>query len=141
METISLIAHTGYINFIAWSSRFLASGSDDSTIRVWDTQQDFACVKVITDHIDWVRSIAWSPCGRFLASGSADKTIRVWDSQADFACIRVLTSHTNWVNSIVWSGRFLASGSWDKAIQNHSLTNSIGYDYNTKKPYKMLSVN
>ena len=32
-------------------------------------------------HSDWVRAVAWSPCGQWLASGGNDKMIYVYDAK------------------------------------------------------------
>ena len=55
----------------------LASGSDDSTIRLWD-QASGSCLAVFEGHQDSVNALAVLPDGR-LASGSDDSTIRLWD--------------------------------------------------------------
>lgn len=60
------------------SNLYLASGSKDNTIIIWDIQKHKA-LNVLKGHEDNVRSIAFSKDGRYLATGSDDKTIRVWD--------------------------------------------------------------
>ena len=62
----------------------LASGSNDNTIRLWDTVTGVH-KQTLTGHTSGVYSVAFSPDGRTLASGSNDNTIRLWQ----FTDIRV----------------------------------------------------
>jgi WD40 repeat protein len=57
--------------------RYIVSGSEDETVRVWerDTGKE---VQKLTGHHDWVNSVAVTPDGRYIVSGSADQTVRVW---------------------------------------------------------------
>ncbi|KAF8300509.1 WD40 repeat-like protein, partial [Clavulina sp. PMI_390] len=61
------------------SISFLASGSYDSTIRLWDVNTQSAKGQPLTGHTEYVTSVAFSCDGAVLASGSWDKTIRLWD--------------------------------------------------------------
>jgi len=61
------------------SSSRMASGSGDSTARIWDcdTGTPFATLK---GHTGWVLAVAYSPDGSLLATGSYDRTVRIWDA-------------------------------------------------------------
>lgn len=69
------------INSVAFSpdGQRIATGSDDSTITIWDTTGH--SYRTLTDqHLTAsINSVAFSPDGRKLASGGKDKTIVVWD--------------------------------------------------------------
>ena len=72
--------HTSWINSIAISpdGKYIVSGSDDTTIKVWDFKTG-ECLNTLEGHIDSVNSISISPDGKYIVSGSDDDTIKIWD--------------------------------------------------------------
>jgi hypothetical protein len=56
----------------------LASGSDDSTIRIWDLSAKKE-IRILTGHHGAVTQVAFSVDGQLLASASEDHTVRIWD--------------------------------------------------------------
>ncbi len=58
--------------------RFVAAGSLDTVIRIWDlTTGDL--VERLRGHRDCVYGVAFTPDGKGLVSGSLDKTLKFWD--------------------------------------------------------------
>jgi len=49
------------------NSLYLATGSYDKSVRMWDVQRG-ACIRLLTGHTDSVTTLAISPDGRTLAS-------------------------------------------------------------------------
>ena len=79
-----LFAHRGDAFYsVTWSSdsRMIATGSEDSNIRLWDIESG-ELVRTLAGHQGPVLSVAWSGAGRWLASGAADQTVRVWDMES-----------------------------------------------------------
>ena len=72
--------HSDYVSCIAISGdgKYIASGSYDTTIRVWDATLGTAVGEPLRGHRGWVRSVAFSPDGTAIVSGSNDATIRLW---------------------------------------------------------------
>jgi WD40 repeat protein/serine/threonine protein kinase len=58
------------------SGRWLASCSEDRTIRMWDLATGYH--HIFTGHTDDVCALAFAPRGYLLASGSRDGTIKLW---------------------------------------------------------------
>ena len=56
----------------------LASGSEDSTIKLWDSQSG-AELNTLMGHTEQVLSLSFSSNGQLLASASSDGTIKLWD--------------------------------------------------------------
>lgn len=80
-------------------SKFMASGAEDKTVRIWDLASGTA--RVLRGHAETVWAVAFSPDGRSIASGSADDTIRVCDVSSE-RC-KVLRGHTGNVRSVSFS--------------------------------------
>jgi WD40 repeat protein len=78
----TLTGHTDRINAIALSAngKYLISGSDDKTLKVWDWQTGVE-VRTLTGHTKSVNAIALSADGKYLVSSSYDNTLKVWDWQ------------------------------------------------------------
>ncbi|MGG6269136.1 NB-ARC domain-containing protein [Leptolyngbya sp. AN03gr2] len=96
---------------------WLASGGQDTTIKIWDWQQE-RCIATLNGHTDAVWGLAFSPDGNILASSSFDQTIKLWRLQ-DGMCLATLEGHCDRVSTIAFhpSGELLASGSDDGVIK------------------------
>ncbi|KAF9899269.1 hypothetical protein EC991_009216, partial [Linnemannia zychae] len=76
-----LTGHSRKVTCFVFSpdSRYIASGSLDNTIRVWDTQSGNA-ICTLKGHTSAVTSVAYSSKGDRIVSSSKDSTVRLWDS-------------------------------------------------------------
>ncbi|KAJ2924132.1 hypothetical protein H1R20_g12960, partial [Candolleomyces eurysporus] len=116
-----MTGHSDYVRSVAFSpdGKYIVSGSDDNTIRLWDAHTGQPALEPITEQSGWVRSVAFSPDGKYIVSGSDDKTIRLWDAQTGQPALEPIEEHTDWVRSVAFSpdGKYIFSGSEDKTLQ------------------------
>lgn len=63
---------------ISPDNRFLAAGSLDHVVRVWDLQSGKLLDK-LRGHNDSVYSVVFVPGGKQILTGSLDKTLKIWD--------------------------------------------------------------
>ncbi|PTB40405.1 hypothetical protein M441DRAFT_59154 [Trichoderma asperellum CBS 433.97] len=107
LQTLS--GHSRSVRSVAFSAdgRYLASGSGDHTIKIWDATTGKE-----------QQTVAFSADGRYLASGLHDHTIKIWDATTGKEQ-KTLKGHRNVVWAVAFSadGRYLASGSEDNTIK------------------------
>ena len=79
--------------------------------------QDRKFLWILTEHIDGVLSVAFSPDDTLLASTNYDKTVRVWDVRTGTE-FWAMQAHKDKPTDVAFSpdGRLLASASNDKTI-------------------------
>ena len=95
--TATFKGHEKRTFMVAWSpllAHALLSGSDDFTVRLWDTRAPAGTAgKVLSGHTRNVRALHWHKELEWLAmSGAWDGTIRLWDTRT-CACVRVIAEH------------------------------------------------
>jgi hypothetical protein len=109
-EIRSLVGHSDLVLTATFSndSRLVATGSFDSTTRLWDTSTGQE-LKTFSGHLAPVLTIAFTPDGRRLITGSTDGTVRFWDiATGKELCRAIVFVNGDWA-VMDPSGRFDAS--------------------------------
>lgn len=109
-----LKGHTSYITCLAWSpnGNFLASGSWDNTVRVWNIATG-GCMHKLEGHTALIAEIAWSPDGEKIATASRgiERNLYIWNA-SNGACLQnLIVRCSQGVSSIAWDkgARYLTS--------------------------------
>ncbi|KAL7273193.1 Lissencephaly-1 [Rhizina undulata] len=111
------------------SSEFIATGSRDKSIKLWDSRGTL--LRTLIGHDNWVRALAFHPAGKYLLSVSDDKTIRCWDLTQDARCVKTVDdAHSHFVSCIRW-----APSPVKEAVNGESKMNGTG-----KKPEEKINV-
>ncbi|TBU54424.1 WD40-repeat-containing domain protein [Dichomitus squalens] len=118
-SSVAAVGHDDNVLVIVVSphSKWIASGSEDSTIIVWDSGGQL-CDEWVAHHGD-VYSLAFSLDSRFLASGGRDSKIIVWDVNQDARRVATLEGYTGDVRRCAWSpdGTTIISVDSDRTVR------------------------
>ncbi|GLB39062.1 putative required for replication-independent chromatin assembly and for the periodic repression of histone gene transcription during the cell cycle [Lyophyllum shimeji] len=131
----TLTMHTGPVLVVRWahSGRWLASGSDDEIVMIWDLDpnargkvwgsdevnvEGWKPLKRLPGHESDVTDVAWSPGDRYLASVGLDSQVIIWCGYT-LERIRKLDQHQGFVKGVCWDpvGEFLATQSDDRSVK------------------------
>ncbi|OBT85483.1 hypothetical protein VE02_07365 [Pseudogymnoascus sp. 03VT05] len=83
-------------------AEFMATGSRDKTIKLWDARG--TCLKTLVGHDNWVRALVFHPSGKYLLSVSDDKSLRCWDLSQEGKCVKALVdAHERFVTCLKWA--------------------------------------
>ncbi|PWY85991.1 nuclear distribution protein nudF [Aspergillus heteromorphus CBS 117.55] len=80
---------------------FMATGSRDKTIKVWDARG--TCLMTLVGHDSWVQALVFHPGGKYLLSVSDDKTLRCWDLSQQGKCVKTIEAHEGFVTCLRWA--------------------------------------
>ena len=97
-----LEGHTKGVLSVAFhsSAPLLATGSEDGTVKLWDTNSQ-ECVATLVGHHGQVKSVAFHPTADILMSGSMDNDVKLWDTNT-YMCLSTTNVHRYWVSCVAF---------------------------------------
>ncbi|CAB3405566.1 unnamed protein product [Caenorhabditis bovis] len=102
--------------------RNLASGSGDTTVRIWDIELELPQY-TLKAHKNWVLCISWAPDATKIASACKNGEINIWNAKTGEQIGKTLRRHKQWITALAWQPmhkdphcRFLASSGKDGNI-------------------------
>ncbi|KAL9075511.1 MAG: hypothetical protein Q9161_001583 [Pseudevernia consocians] len=116
------------LGFNPHAPHLMLSGSQDSTVRLWDLRKLAGERSVMTcqslnkysGNSDGIRDLRWSPTnGVEFAIGTDNGTIQRWDIRRDNAALLKINAHEKTCNTIDWhpDGKHIVSGGADKNLR------------------------
>ncbi|CAE6403965.1 unnamed protein product [Rhizoctonia solani] len=135
--------HSDYVRCLTYAPgpRWVASGSFDRTVKLWDVSRavgltgsrldssaELASLSMgESDPKASIYAVATDPAGTLVAAGGPERVVRVWDPRVGAGgeprCLSTLRGHTDNLRAILISedGRYILTGSSDASIKLWSL--------------------
>ncbi|QRV83673.1 hypothetical protein RhiJN_11689 [Ceratobasidium sp. AG-Ba] len=128
--------HTDSVCSIAYSpdGAYLASGSQDCTVRVWNMTRRKELGEPLRGHTQPVIAVAYSPNGAYILSCSSDYTLCVWNVRSQKLVGQPLIGHQRAIGSAVYSpgGAYIACSSKNVTIHIRETTTAHSFSQHEK---------
>jgi WD40 repeat protein len=101
-KILQLQGHQGSVSSVVFSpdGQYIASGSEDKTVRVWNARTGFVVQGPLQGHQHPITSMAYSPDGFHIVSASDGHDIRVWNASSGLMVFPAIRCHPKWVPSV-----------------------------------------
>ncbi|OHT02164.1 hypothetical protein TRFO_30880 [Tritrichomonas foetus] len=125
-QVSQLKGHKGRVWSIATTEKYAATASADSTIRIWDIENQ-SLSATFSAHTDDVYAVDIDNCGSKVISGGFDRSVIIWDVNAGVPINTIRGAHKGSVTSICFdsTGNMAITGGKDMSIQIWDLRNCI----------------
>ena len=118
---MALTGHEMEVNSVAYSpdGRFIASGSNDGTVRVWDVRSGEDALSPLHSGDGPIWSLAFSLSGRRVAAGTESGIVCMWALHGSHATLQRLLGHKSKICSVAFSpnGVCFASASVNEPVR------------------------
>jgi len=120
--------HTEAILTVSFSpeGRYLASGSGDTTTRLWDLTSE-SPEFTLEGHKSHILAISWAPDSKKICTGCKSGQLRLWSPKTGKQIGKVMTGHKQWITGIAWEPLH-HDGSCRRFISSSKDTNAIIWD-------------
>ena len=121
----NLTGHSNWVKSTRFSkdSKLIASGSDDRTLRFWDTQTKKNCYSFENnEHKGSVNCVRFHPDNSCVATACQDKLVRLFDVRSK-RLVQTYKYHTKPATSCAFhpTGYYLASTSYDGTVKIYDM--------------------
>ncbi|KAK4191500.1 WD40-repeat-containing domain protein [Podospora australis] len=108
-QYLAKLAGLEKVPLAANSAEFMATGSRDMQIMLWDSRGN--CIKILSGHDNWVRGLVFHPGGKYLLSVADDRMLRCWDLSQDGKCVQTLKGvFDGFVSCVRWAPGVMKDG-------------------------------
>ncbi len=118
--------HKGRVRSVCLSvdGRFALSGSDDKTIKLWDTATGH-CLRTYQGHETFLGAVCFSTDGKYIVSAGG-RTLRLWEIQTG-RCLCTLASPRGFNHSLCLSqdGQYALTGSGDDLVKVWAINTAL----------------
>jgi platelet-activating factor acetylhydrolase IB subunit alpha len=118
--------HNRVLVLLGLSGGILVSGSKDTSMRVWDSRQDWKCIKILPNHNSEVENLIRTGDNKFISS-SKDFNFIIWDVESFTALVSAKEFNTILNISGLTSNRF-AVACWDGNVNIYNVNALTGSD-------------